>query len=263
MPGTDSVSELSRAQVADQLRDIGVQEGDTLLVHTSFRAVRPVEEGPAGLLESLRTALGPDGTLVMPSWSGEDDEVFDPAAAPADRDLGVVADTFWRVSGVLRSDHPFAFAAAGPAAQQIVGDPLPLPPHGPESPVGRVHELDGHILLLGVGHNADTTIHLAELMAGVPYRSPRYCTILRDGSAVRIDYGENDHCCSRFDFVDSWLQEGDLQSEGQVGHAHAKLARSRDVVAVTVDALSRDLLLFLHPSGECVDCDDARASIAS
>ncbi len=126
-----------------------------------------------------------------------------------------------------------------------------------------MHELDGQVLLLGVGHNADTTIHLAELMAGAPYRAPRYCTILRDGQAVRVDYGENDHCCSRFDLVDSWLRERGLQSEARVGHGHARLARSRDIVEVVVAALEDNILLFLHPRGECEDCDEARASIAS
>lgn len=119
----------------------------------------------------------------MPSWSGNDDEPFDPMTTPASPDLGVVADTFWRLPGVLRSQHFFAFAAAGPEAAAITSDPLPLPPHIPESPVGRVHDLDGQVLLLGVGHDADTTLHLAELLAGVPHRVPKHCTVLQGGCA--------------------------------------------------------------------------------
>lgn len=261
--GNPDQTQLRRTEVVEQLLRIGVRVGGTLLVHTSFRAVRPIEGGPTGLIESLQTALGPAGTLVMPSWSGEYDQVFDPATAPADPDLGVVADTFWRLRTVLRSDHPFAFAAAGPAAEQILSDPLPLPPHRAESPVGRVHELDGQVLLLGVRHDANTTVHLAELTAGVPYRAPKYCTVLEDGQAVRVEYGENDHCCARFLLVDDWLLARALQSEGKVGHAQARLIRSRDVVAVTVAALKVDPLFFLHPSGICADCDEARDSIDS
>src|SRR5262245_48830173 len=59
--------ELSQAEVADQLRALGVEAGGVLLVHTSFRAVRPVVGGPLGLIGALRDALGHDGTLVMPS----------------------------------------------------------------------------------------------------------------------------------------------------------------------------------------------------
>jgi aminoglycoside N3'-acetyltransferase len=249
-------------EIVSQLRALGVSQGDVLLVHTSFRAVRPVEGGPAGLIEALRTALGPAGTLVMPSWTDDDDSPFDPATTPAAGDLGVTADTFWRMPGVRRANHFFACAAVGPAAEYILSDPLPLPPHRLESPVGRVHELDGQVLLLGVNHDADTTIHLAELLAGVPYRVPNHCTVLENGRAVRIDYGENDHCCLRFSFADDWLRERGLQREGPVGHAHARLVRARDVVAVTREHLARDPLLFLHPRGECVECDRAWESTA-
>ena len=151
------------------MRALGVEAGGVLLVHTSFRATRPVEGGPLGLIEALRDALGPDATLVMPSWSGADDEPFEPTRTPACSSLGVVADTFWRLPGVLRSDHVFAFAAAGPAAADITSGPLPLPPHIQDSAVGRVHDRDGQVLLLGVGHDADTMLHLAELVAAVPY----------------------------------------------------------------------------------------------
>lgn len=78
------------------------------------------------------------------------------------------------------------------------------------SPVGRVRDLDGQVLLLGVGHDANTTLHLAELLAGVPYRTSKYCTILQNGRPVRIDYGENDHCCQRFALADEWLRSGGL-----------------------------------------------------
>jgi aminoglycoside N3'-acetyltransferase len=256
--------EVGRDEVAEQLRALGVREGGVLLVHTSFRAVRPVEGGPAGLIEALRAALGPGGTLVMPSWTGSDEEPFDPASTPASPDLGVVADTFWRMPGVARSGHLFAFAAAGPRAAEVVAGPLPLPPHVPESPVGRVHDLDGQVLLLGVGHDADTTLHLAELLAGVPYRVPKHCTVLRDGRPTRIEYGENDHCCERFALADGWLRERGLQAEGRVGNAHAWLVRARDVVRVALEHLARDPLLFLHPpDAGCAECDAARASVAA
>jgi aminoglycoside N3'-acetyltransferase len=254
--------ESSRAEVADQLRALGVEACGILLVHTSFRATRPVQGGPAGLIDALRDALGPEGTLVMPSWSGDDDAPFDPLTTPAEPSLGVVAETFWRLPGVRRSDHAQAFAAAGPNAARITAGPLPLPPHIPESPVGRVHDLDGQVLLLGVGHDADTTLHLAELLAGVPYRVSRYCTVLKDGRPVRIEYEENDHCCERFALADEWLRGRGLQSEGRVGQAHARLARARDIVAVAREHLARDLLLFLHPPDVgCEECDRARKSV--
>lgn len=254
--------EYTQAEVADQLRALGVEEGGVLLVHTSFRAVRPVEGGPAGLIQALRAALGPAGTLVTPAWTGDDENLFDPASTPASEDLGIVPDTFWRMPGVARSSHPFAFAAAGPRAERVTAGALPVPPHVPDSPVGRVHDLDGQVLLLGVNHDADTTLHLAELTAGVPYGIPKHITVLRDGRPARVDYRENDHCAQRFVLADGWLRERGLQREGRVGHAHARLIRSRDVVAVAMEHLAADPLVFLHPPGSgCEECDEAHASI--
>ncbi|MGE0241551.1 MAG: AAC(3)-IV family aminoglycoside N-acetyltransferase, partial [Parvibaculaceae bacterium] len=256
--------EHAQADLVRQLGDLGVRSGDVLLVHISFRAVRPVAGGPPGLIAALREALGAQGTLVMPSWSGDDDEPFDPATSPASSDLGVTADLFWRLSDVRRSGHLQAFAAAGPAAAAILADPLPLPPHIPASPVGRVFDHDGKVLLMGVGHDANTTLHLAELIANVPYRSPSYCTVLENGRRRRIDYGENNHCCARFALADDWLRREGLQSEGLIGHAQARLMRSRDLVRLAVARLTRDPLRFLHrPDEACAECDEARASVAA
>ena len=249
--------------VADQLRALGIAPGDVLLAHISFRAVRPLAGGPTGLIGAIRDAIGPGGTLVMPSWTGSDDDPFDPATTPAAAALGFVAETFRRLPEVQRSDHPFAFAAVGPAAKDVVSGPMPLPPHMPDSPVGRVHDLDGQVLLLGVGHDANTTLHLAELLARVPYRVPKYCTILNHGRRERIDYLENDHCGTCFALVDGWLREQGLQTEGRAGNAHARLARSRDIVDVACAQLARDPRVFLHPpSAGCAECDAARHGVS-
>ncbi|GAB4520618.1 MAG: AAC(3)-VI family aminoglycoside N-acetyltransferase [Amphiplicatus sp.] len=259
--GGDETDATSKATLARQLRDLGVRPGGVLLAHISYRAARPVEGGPVGLIEALRAALGPEGTLVMPSW-GDGGAPFDAARTPTDSDLGATADLFWRRPGVVRAAHAFAFAAAGPRAEAILRDPLPLPPHRRESPVGRVWELDGQVLLLGCGHDANTTLHLAELLAEVPYRAPKHVTVLQDGRPVRIEYGENDHCCRLFAKADDWLRSRGLQAEGRVGRAGARLFRSRDVVDVALAQLRREPLIFLHAAGAgCGECDEARRSI--
>lgn len=254
----------SQAELCEQLRALGVRPGGVLLVHSSFRAVRPVEGGPAGLIAALQSALGPDGTLVMPSWSEDEETPFDAVETPAAESLGIVPETFRQRPGVRRSEHFFAFAAAGPRAGQVLADSLPLPPHRLESPVGRVWELDGQVLLLGVDHDANTTLHLAELLAGVPYGVERYCTVLRDGQQERVCYRENDHCCQRFALANDWLAAEGLQREGKVGNATAKLMRSQDVVRVALRALREDPLVFLHPpEAECEECEEARASVSA
>jgi aminoglycoside N3'-acetyltransferase len=255
---------MTSGEIARQLRELGVALGDVLLVHMSYRAVRPVDGGPTGVIAALREAVGKTGTIVMPSWGDDDETPFDSAATPVSKDLGVTADVFWQSPDVRRSTHNFAFAAMGPEADAIVADPLPLPPHRLESPVGRVYERDGKVLLLGVGHDSDTTLHLAEVLAGVPYGIPKHCTILRERRRIRVEYLENDHCCTQFALADDWLREQGLQREGPVGAADARLVRSRDIVRVAVEKLRLDPLIFLHPeSSGCRECAEARQHIPS
>jgi aminoglycoside 3-N-acetyltransferase len=250
-------------QVVVQLHALGVKPGGVLLVHTSFRAVRPIEGGPLGLIRALRGALGEEGTLVMPTMT-DGESVFDPASTPT-CDMGITAETFWRQPDVQRSTHPGgSFAAVGPLASRICA-PQPLsPPHGPDSPPGRVHELGGQVLLLGVTHSENTTLHVAEAIAQVPYSVSHPCVVEINGSARTVMIAETDHCCQRFTLTDGWLRERGLQREGKVGSADARLCASRDIVAVALEHLATDALLFLCPGNEgCEECDAARASVPS
>lgn len=259
-PDPTSMNMVHRDVLIGQLLELGVQPGGVLLVHTAFSKVKPVEGGPIGLISALHSALGSAGTLVMPSMSYDDDHPFDRTKSHC-MEMGVVADTFWRLPGVLRSHNNHAFAAVGPHAERILA-PHPIDiPHGPDSPVGRIYELDGQVLLLGVGHDANTTIHLCENMAGVRYRRDKYITILKDGKPTRFEYREIDHCCQNFSLVGDWLDERGLQRRGKVGHAEARLVRSRDVVEVVVERLKENETTFLHPIGVDEECDDARRSL--
>lgn len=244
--------------LVDSILALGVQPGTVLVVHTAFSKVGPVEGGPRGLIDALMAALGPAGTLVMPAMSDDDEHVFDPKTTPC-RGMGIVADTFWRLPGVLRSDSPHAFAATGPRAAEITAlHPVEVP-HGLDSPVGRVYELNGQVLLLGVGHEANTTVHLAENIAGVRYRTPYSSMVLVEGRPERVHYAEPDHCCENFCLLDQWL--GDRQRRGVVGHGEARLARSRDIVEAALHHLRQDETVFLHRGGRCDECDEAWSSL--
>jgi aminoglycoside 3-N-acetyltransferase len=211
--------------IADDLVDLGVSGDGVLVVHTAFSAFGGRAGAPADLIAGLRMAAGPHGTVVMPSMRG----------------MGVVADTFWRMPGVIRSDSPHAFAAIGPHAAEITA-PHPIDvPHGLDSPVGRAFDLDAEVLLLGIGHDANTTVHLAETVAGVRYKL--------------------DHCCANFALLDSWLEARGHQQRGFIGDAPARLISARDVVATALDQLRENEVIFLHPRGVCVECDEARASM--
>ena len=237
-----------------------MRRGAVLVVHTAFSRVGPLEGGPLALIGALRDTLGDDGTLVMPSMSDDDEHPFD-AGSTECRGMGVVANTFWRLPGVLRSDSPHAFAAIGRAADAITRPHPPDVPHGLDSPVGHAWELDGQVLLLGVGHDANTTMHLAENLAGVRYGVAKYALVTQHGRPTRVDYREVDHCCANFAQMDEWLESRSQQRRGRVGNSEARLANSRDIVDAALAALRQSETVFLHAVGLCEECDMARAAI--
>jgi aminoglycoside 3-N-acetyltransferase len=248
------------SEVIEQLTALGIKQGDVLVVHTAISRVKPVEGGPLGLIAALRAAVGPSGTVAMPSMSDDDDHPFDLSETPC-IGMGVVANTFRQLPGVLRSENPHAFAATGPRAVEITAAHSLEVSHGLDSPVGRIYQLNGQVLLLGVAHDANTTVHLAEVLAGVRYRRRKHLTTLEEGLPTRFDYSEIDHCCENFNRMDQWLEAEHCQRRGTVGHAEARLISARDVVRVAMKHLREDETAFLHPLGVDVECDEARASL--
>ncbi|HEY7639849.1 MAG TPA: AAC(3) family N-acetyltransferase [Steroidobacteraceae bacterium] len=244
--------------LAEELVALGISGDGVLVVHTAFSSFGGGAGAPADLIAALRIAVGARGTLVMPSMSDDDDHPFDRERTPC-IGMGVLADTFWRMPGVGRSDSPHAFAAIGPHAAEITA-PHPVDvPHGLDSPIGRAHELDAEVLLLGVGHDANTTVHLAENLAGVSYKVPKYAMVMCGGQPVRHNYAEIDHCCANFAMLDSWLEARGHQQRGFVAGAPVRLIGARDVVATALEHLRENETVFLHPRGVCRECDEARA----
>ena len=254
-------SPLPTDQLINDLQQLGVQSGSVLVVHTSLRNVGWVSDGPAAVIEALRSVLGPAGTLVMPTMTNYE-TLYDPRTTPT-KHMGIVAETFWRMEGVLRSGHPSgSFAAAGPLAAQITA-PQPIdPPHGIDSPIGRIYQNDGLILLLGVDHDANTSLHLAENMCNAPYRIVDRVLVQENGQTRWVEYAEVNHCCQNFPKVAPHLVARGQLVVGKVGQATTQLMRSQHLVDLACELMADDPYYFLCPPGQCQfddECDEARA----
>lgn len=177
----------TRASLAADLRRLGLAAGDLVLVHAAFRRVGPVLGGPDTLIAALRDVVGEAGTLaayvdwhvdhgdlldaegrVRPEWR-EHVPPFDPRTARAIRDHGVLAEFLRTTPGALRSANPGASVAAlGARAGWLTADhPLDYG-YGPGSPLARLVEAGGRVLVIGAPLDTMTLLHHAEHLARLP-----------------------------------------------------------------------------------------------
>jgi aminoglycoside 3-N-acetyltransferase len=172
------------------LRRLGVAAGMKLMVHASLSSFGYVRGGAATVIAALQEAVGPSGTLMMPSFNhGALFEpgapgFFDPETSPTTN--GAIADAFWRQRDVVRSLHPtHAFACWGQGAVAYTRDHHRTLTVGPDSPLGRLAAGGGFALLLGVDYHANTAHHLAEAANNAPCvgrRTRALAVRLPDGS---------------------------------------------------------------------------------
>jgi aminoglycoside N3'-acetyltransferase len=158
--------------LVSQLRTLGVNAGHTLMIHSSMRKIGPVAGDALGMLQALREAVGPEGTLLM-VLSAAEDEPFDAQHTPVDvEDMGILAEVFRTFPGVSVNDHAAdRFASMGPQADFLL-NPTPLHDyHGPGSVLERFTALHGSVLRLGANVDTVTLTHYAEYLVSVPNKT--------------------------------------------------------------------------------------------
>ncbi len=251
--------------LADDFTALGVQPGMTLVVHASMKSLRAeVNGGAVAVILALEQVLGTSGTLVMPTHTADLSDpanwsnppvpeawweamrrtmpAFDAALTPTFR-RGVIAETFRKQNGVLRSNHPDAsFAAWGKHARQITDDHALFPLFGARSPLGRVYDLDGWVLLLGVDHDRNTSLHVAEERAAIPRKTVPYgAPVMVDGvrqwvTWTDIAWDDEDFVALGADFA----RETGLQRAGKVANADALLVPQRALIDYAIPWLEKN-----------------------
>lgn len=245
-------------QLTDQFRALGVQPGGALMLHTSVKAVGPVLGGPNTLVQALLAALTPAGTLMMyagwhdfpylddfpeeqQAWVMAHHPPFDPAIARAVRDNSLLAECLRTWPGAQRSGHPEAsMVAVGARAAWLTADHPMQYSYGVGSPLAKLVEAGGQVLMLGAPLDTITLLHHAEYLAQMRHKNQVHyrCPVLRDGETVWLDFEDYDtgetHDDYEFeDIARDYLAAG-RGRQGRVGEAASYLFDAADLTAYAV-----------------------------
>lgn len=270
MSERDAVEKSSRPATVDSIKDdlrrLGVEPGMTLLVHSSLSAVGWVSGGPVAVIQALEAVLGPTGTLVMPThstgltdpsgWQNppvpqdwwpifrETAPAYDPDLTPT-RSMGAIAETFRKQRGVIRSSHPHSsFAAWGAAAAEITRDHALAFGMGEHSPLARLYDLGGHVLLLGVGYDNNSSLHLAEYRSEYPWKTieKEGAPVLVEGKRQWVEFDELDLVSDDFEQIGQAFEKNTAEGivrRDRIGLAECRLMQQRPLVDFAVGWMGR------------------------
>ena len=173
----------TRTSLAQDFRKL-LQPGTTVLLHSSLSSLGYVVGGAQTVIQALLDVLGPEGTLVVPTHTGDNSDPSEWAAPPVPeewwqpirdstpafdpqlsktREMGAIPELLRTWPGAKRSDHPqTSFAALGRLAEYVTKGHALDCRLGESSPLARLEEVDAKVVLLGVGYDRCTAFHLAE-----------------------------------------------------------------------------------------------------
>ena len=170
--------------LSHKFSQLGIMQGDTLLVHASLSSLGYVVGGAEALFLALRDVIGEKGTIVVPSQTVE---ISDPASwqyppvpqewhdvirssMPAysknlsySKAMGAFSQFIGILPDSIRSNHPmYSFTAIGEKASEIIGQDSFDFPFGDESSLGRMYSIGAKVLMIGTDFETNTSLHLAE-----------------------------------------------------------------------------------------------------
>lgn len=252
------MQEYTKEQLVQQLREMGIQPADNLLVHSSMKSLGKVKGGADTVLDALQEAV-PEGLLILPThtWKQMSTKYsfFDPETEPVC--VGILPELFRKRPGVVRSLHPtHSVAVYGKDAEiYIKGEENCTTPCPPQGCWGRLRDIGAKILLLGVTHTRNTYIHSIEESFGIPERFTaepvRFQVKLPDGTVKEVDmyrhYNRIDpHISEHYDSMKEGYEKAGAAKTVRLGEAECILCDAAKLYEVTGRILTKEPNCFIE-----------------
>lgn len=244
---------ITAPELRADLRSLEIEPGDELVVHSSLSSIGLVAGGAATVVDALVSAVGDRGTIAVPTFTPRTtrQDPFEVAETPSE--TGAVTEALRERDDAVRSDHPtHSVAAVGPAAEALTADHDYRNSLGEDSPLHRLAKRGGKVFLLGVGHDSNSTLHLAEALADLPYKNGTNRPLVTDGTGEpRTVETATVGCGKGFARFRPAAERAGIVVRGRVGAAGAQLMLGADVLRVARSVLEDDPGSLLCEEADC------------
>lgn len=253
----------TKESLVRDFQNLGLAKGATVIVHSSLGSIGWVCGGPVTVIQSLMDVVTSEGTIVMPAHSGDYSDpcywrnppvpeewwptirqtmpAFEPEITPT-RGMGRIAETFRHFPNVIRSSHPaLSFTAWGKNAKQVISNHSLDNALGENSPLARIYDLDGWVLLLGVGYSSNTSFHLAEyrVPGAKPFKAG--APVIEKGQRIWKSYADIEFDADIFEQIGADFEKDKRVYQGMVGSAQGKYFRQKEAVDFAVKWLAKKI----------------------
>lgn len=256
----------TKEQLMEQIRAMGIQKNDTVLIHTSMKAIGAVENGPDGVIDAFCEYLN-DGLFIVPThtWAvvGKTQPVYDVNKTVPN--IGLIPRTAAFRKDGIRSLHPThsVWAHGAGAEEYVKGEERITSPGAVGGAWERLAQVGAKILLIGVGNNRNTFIHAVDEWADIPDRLSKepYDVTIIDYEGKEITRPCIGHSCSRssdvsrqfVNFEKAFVELG-AETFGKLGHAEVRIidaVKCRDIVAKIYANSDRDSCIRYMEIPDC------------
>ena len=228
---------VTRADLLACFGALGLGSGHLVQVHSSLSALGHVVGGADTVVDALLECVGSAGTVMAPTFNHGRADIYDWRTTPSVN--GAVTEALRRRPEARRSIHPtHPYAAIGAHADYLTAGHLEVETFDRRSPLGKLADLGGWVLLLGVGMRANTAAHIGESMAHVPCigfnQQPRRI-VAEDGSvqpAWSVVWRDGP-CLIEWDPLETRMRSRNLIRDARIGAGQAQLMRALDVIETT------------------------------
>lgn len=255
----------------EDFQGIGLRRGDSVILHSSLKSLGRTVNGAATVVDALLETIGPTGNLMVPTYTYSlviwNTEPYDHYTSRSR--VGAITEEVRARPYAIRSFHPsHSVVVLGPDAQELTSNHLHSTPIGIGSPLDRMRRHRAKILMLGTYQDTNSSLHLAEVMTGLPYTSiafqdeADYETGWFFNEQRQIEYvqlHEFPGCSRGFRHIEWHFREQGVIKDVKVGNAACQLLDLNWMCQAAQSILQRDPTLLLCDVPNCAICPRRRA----